>query len=138
MKNVDKDKFIKAENFLKKGGFNEAYKVLYPLYSRYKNDSQFLYKLAVAAIYTERTSQAKKIVAQFIKLNPSNAEGHHMMGILALKEKTYEAAIQAFQQCIKLAPTYLDAYSNLALAYSEINQDEETERFQFQACQILA
>jgi len=56
--------------------------------------------------------------------NPRDAEAHHGLGVVLMKEKKFAAAEQELLTAVKLKPDYGEAYGDLAVAANE-NKDYE-------------
>ncbi len=128
---------FKATTYLKNGQYQKSYDLFQKLYNRNKKSFDFIHKFAFAAFHSGEKKLAKKLAMQMVKLNPNFAISYNILGILALEEKSYEQAVSYFTSCIELEPQNTDAHSNLATAYSYLNEDDKTADLQFKACELM-
>ena len=71
-----------------------------------------------------------------LKLNPSSAEAHHLLGVVYFKEKKPDQAADAFTRALKLKPAYPDALNDLAEVYRIQGKSAEAEQALRRAIEI--
>jgi len=90
---------------LKSHNASQSAKVISPLHEAEELIQQGLFE------------QARKIVDDQLKLNPSSVEAYNLLGIVYTGEKDYDNAIDAFQHALKLAPDSTKTHNNLGNLY---------------------
>ena len=61
--------------------------------------------------------QAKSLIEDQLKLDPSNVEAFNLLGILETNQKNYSQAGEAFQQALRLDPVSKTTHNNLGNLY---------------------
>jgi tetratricopeptide (TPR) repeat protein len=61
--------------------------------------------------------QARNIIDEQLRLNPSSVDAYNLLGIVYTDEKDYAHAIDAFQDALKLAPSSTETHNNLGNLY---------------------
>ncbi|HXT65848.1 MAG TPA: tetratricopeptide repeat protein, partial [Nitrospiraceae bacterium] len=64
------------------------------------------YEQGTALLRKGDLAAASEAVRKAIELNPSSAEAHHLLGMIAFKEKKPVQAVEAFTRALKLKPAY--------------------------------
>jgi tetratricopeptide (TPR) repeat protein len=72
---------------------------------------------AEALVQQGQFEQAKSVVSEQLKLNPSSIDAYNLLGIICTDEKNYVTALDAFQQALKLAPHSSTTHNNLGNFY---------------------
>ena len=66
---------------------------------------------------------ARKWLTQALVSQPGDSEGWYYLGRVNYTENRFPAAIQAFDHCLKLKPSNLEAEYNLGLSYAAVGQN---------------
>lgn len=61
--------------------------------------------------------EAKQLIDEQLRLNPSDVEAYNLLGIVYTDEKDYTRALDAFQQALKLDPDSKTTHNNLGSLY---------------------
>jgi tetratricopeptide (TPR) repeat protein len=61
--------------------------------------------------------EAKNLVEEQLRRDPSNVEAYNLLGIVYTNEKEYDHAVDAFQQALKLDPSSTSTHNNLGNLY---------------------
>src|SRR6202451_128010 len=61
--------------------------------------------------------QARRLLEDQLKLNPSSVEAYNLLGIVYTNQKNYPHALDSFQQALKLAPNSTKTHNNLGDLY---------------------
>lgn len=69
-----------------------------------------------------RTDAAVERFQAARKLQPKNPTVHNVLGVAELRRHNPQAALQAFNQALALAPSYSDARNNRGAAYVQLKQ----------------
>jgi len=64
-----------------------------------------------------RAADAKNKIQEELRQNPANAEAYDLLGVIAVSEKDYDAALEAFQRAIKLAPNSVRTHNDMGNVY---------------------
>ena len=68
-------------------------------------------------IQSGQLNQAKKIIEEEIRRDPSDFEAYNLLGIVFTNEQAYAQALEAFQQALKLKPGSTSLHNNLGNLY---------------------
>ena len=72
---------------------------------------------AEGLIQTGHFEEARKILEEQIKTNPSRVDAYNLLGIVYTNEKQFDHALTAFQQALKLAPNSTKTHNNIGDLY---------------------
>jgi tetratricopeptide (TPR) repeat protein len=73
--------------------------------------------LAAILISTGRTTDASRLLADFVKSHPDNAVARNLLGEAKLASRDQPGAIEEFKQVVKMTPRWPVGQRNLALAF---------------------
>lgn len=91
--------------------------------ARYHPASAFDLKIvALDYLLLKDEPAAEKWLTASVKLNPRDAQAWFYLGRTQYSETKYAAAIEAFEQCLKLEPRNVAAEYNVGLSYEGLNQ----------------
>lgn len=94
--------------------------------ARYRAASAFDLKIvALDYVLLKDNPSADKWLTVSLRLNPKDAQGWFYLGRTKYSETEYPAAIEAFEQCLKLEPRNILAEYNVGLSYEGLNQKDE-------------
>lgn len=94
--------------------------------ARYHPASAFDLKIvALDYLLLKDEPAAEKWLTASVKLNPRDAQAWFYLGRTQYSETKYAAAIEAFEQCLKLEPRNVAAEYNVGLSYEGLNQKPE-------------
>ena len=68
-------------------------------------------------IQSGQLDQARNVIDEEIRRDPSNLEAYNLLGIIFTNEKNYTEALDAFQQALKLNPNSTSTHNNLGNLY---------------------
>jgi tetratricopeptide (TPR) repeat protein len=68
-------------------------------------------------IQSGQLDQAKNVIHEQILRDPSDVEAYNLLGIIFTNQKNYPAALDTFQQALKLNPNSTSTHNNLANLY---------------------
>jgi tetratricopeptide (TPR) repeat protein len=77
-----------------------------------------IYGFAVACYYEKQLEQAYQLINKYIELNPLDADGYNVLGVLLDDLKRYTEAEEAYRQAIAIDPKDAAAYSNLGYTFA--------------------
>jgi protein O-mannosyl-transferase len=66
-----------------------------------------------------RLSEAEALLTQISRQSPNDEIVLHLLGVIALRERRLEVAVEYFTKALTIFPAYRDAHNNLAAAYAE-------------------
>lgn len=72
---------------------------------------------AEALIQKGAFADARALLDEQLKLNPSSVDAYNLLGIIYTNEKNYDRALDAFQSALKLAPDSTKTHNNLGDLY---------------------
>ena len=72
-----------------------------------------------------RLAESRDAFEALVRLDPTSAVGHHMVGLIALQTGQFEAGVESLRRSIALDPRDPSAYGNLANGLRELGRDEE-------------
>src|SRR5207342_1454936 len=78
-----------------------------------------LYRQGAAAVQSGDLDKARAAFEQLVKLVPSNAEGHNLLGWVLLSQGQTAEAIPQFRTALRLKPDSAPAHMNLASALAK-------------------
>lgn len=90
-------------------------------------DAEANYSLAMVLAQTGDTTGAYEYLQRALASRPNYPEALNNLGILFLRTRRRDEAVATFEQCIRLAPAFDQAYLNLARVYS-IEDNKEGAR----------
>ncbi|HLV94544.1 MAG TPA: tetratricopeptide repeat protein [Candidatus Acidoferrales bacterium] len=94
--------------------------------ARYRAASAFDLKIvALDYVLLKDNPSADKWLTVSLRLDPKDAQGWFYLGRTKYSETEYAAAIEAFEQCLKLEPRNILAEYNVGLSYEGLNQKNE-------------
>lgn len=94
--------------------------------ARYRAASAFDLKIvALDYVLLKDNPAADKWLTVSLRLDPKDAQGWFYLGRTRYSETKYPAAIEAFEQCLKLEPRNILAEYNVGLSYEGLNQKDE-------------
>lgn len=117
--------FEKAENYLKKGNFNQAIREFETVLEKYPDDPKCHNKLGVCYASLRDFVKAKLYLEKALVLDLEYPEPYNNLGNICLEEKEYEKAIGLYKKALELNPNYAAAHSNLGLAYKRTKRTNE-------------
>src|SRR5215472_6257920 len=68
-------------------------------------------------IQQSRYAEAKGVVEEQLRLDPSDLDAYNLLGIIETNEKNYPQAEEAFQQALRLSPASATTHNNLGNLY---------------------
>jgi Flp pilus assembly protein TadD len=94
--------------------------------------------LALARQYHQAGNlpQAEQLYQRIIQTNPTNADVHHLIGLVAFQLGRFQAAVQSIGQAIELKPNSVNYYCNLGLAHEAMGQIDEAVSCYQQALRV--
>ena len=117
--------FEKAENYLKKGNFNQAIREFETVLEKWPNDPRCYNKLGVCYASLRDFIKARSYLEKALALDLKYPEPYNNLGNICLEEKEYEKAIEWYKKALKLNSDYAAAHSNLGLTYKRIKKINE-------------
>ncbi|MDD5015917.1 MAG: tetratricopeptide repeat protein [Atribacterota bacterium] len=108
--------FEKAEDYLKKGNFNQAIRELETVLEEYPDDPRRYNKLGVCCASVRDFIKAKSYFEKALVLDLKYPGPYNNLGNIYLEEKEYEKSIELYKKALELNPDYTAAHSNLGLA----------------------
>ena len=96
--------------------WEDARKTLEQLLQLSPDDPEANYSLAMVFAQTDST-KAYDYLQRALKYRPDYPEALNNLGILYLRTRRRDEAVAAFQECIRVAPLFNQAYLNLARVY---------------------
>ena len=79
----------------------------------------------------EQSQHALKYLERAVNLRPDYAEALNNLGVLLVQERRYPEAEERFKTCIAVAPTFDQAYLNLARLYAMLNDNDKAKKILF-------
>src|ERR1700757_2238290 len=70
-------------------------------------------------------SDADKWFSQVVSETPDDADAWYLLGRTKYNENEFAAAISAFERALGLRPRYVEAESNIGLAWKELNAPDK-------------
>ncbi len=80
---------------------------------------------ALTLLQQGQLAQAQQIYQNILKAQPANAEALHLLGVIALQTKRYQAASELIQRAITSNATNATFFANLGRVQLELRQHEE-------------
>ena len=77
----------------------------------------------------------KKALSNELYLNPQSS--HFNLGVAYLSRKQYHKAVKHFEEAIRVAPDYVEAYVNLGRAYEGLHMYRQAKRSYEKAVELL-
>lgn len=137
---MDKEKykidFEKAENYLKKGNFNQAIREFETVLEKHPDDPRCYNKLGVCYASLRDFIKAKSYLEKALKFDLEYSEPYNNLGNICLEEKEYEKSIELYKKALELNPDYAAAHSNLGLAYKRTKRINEAVKHFKRAAEI--
>lgn len=81
-------------------------------------------KLAREHLQANRLVEAEKVARDIIEARSSNADAHHILGVISFKQNKIERAIKSLERAIELAPRTAGFHANIAEMYRQRGQPE--------------
>ena len=78
-----------------------------------------LHRLGCGHVQNKRFSQAIDIYRRLVELAPQDADGHYYLGVALAKERSREAAVDAFEKALAIEPGFVEALCAAALLHNE-------------------
>jgi len=128
--------FERAEDYLKKGDFNQAIREFKAVLKKWPNDSRSYNKLGVCYASLKSFGKAKLYLEKALEIDVKYPEPYNNLGNIYLEEKEYEKAIELYKKALELDPDYAAAHSNLGLAYKRLKRINEAVSHFKKAAQI--
>lgn len=128
--------FEKAEDYLKKGNFNQAIQELKVVLQKWPDDSRCYNKLGVCYASLRNFAKAKSYLEKALALDLKYAEPYNNLGNICLEKKEYEKSIKLYKEALELDPDYAAAHSNLGLAYKRTKRINEAVKHFKRAAEI--
>jgi len=101
----------------------------YTHYARLDNqNSQVLYKLALAYERDGRVNRAVLLLRQAIVLDPDFPEAHYVLGLCLREQERLEAARDVLLDAVELSPGFLQAREVLAIVHGSLGEHQEESR----------
>ncbi len=90
------------------------------------------YNKGIAYNYLGNLFEAQKNYFEAININKSYHQAYNNLGSILIKNKQIDEAINVLENAINLKPDYIEALTNLGVAYLDLkkNQEDTTTRFQ--------
>lgn len=82
-------------------------------------------KAAIREHQAGRVREAEALCRQLVAEQPDQAEGWHLLGLIAHQDRRLEEAIAHYRQVLMLNPNHHDTYNNLAVAFHEQGRLDE-------------
>lgn len=123
---LSKDKFFaqrRGENLLSRGKWTEAKDLFARLYS--EGDYYSSLRLASFEVSNNNFAKAIELVDQAVHIDPTDYNGRLFQGALRIINGQAQKAVASFKIALEDRPTSSVVYSNLAVAYALLNQDEK-------------
>ncbi|HER25466.1 MAG TPA: tetratricopeptide repeat protein [Candidatus Atribacteria bacterium] len=117
--------FEKAENYFKKGNFQQAINEFDIILEQSPDDARCYNKLGVCHAQLKDFVKAKSYLEKALVLNIKYPEPYNNLGNIYLEEKKYEKSIEFYKKALELNPDYAAAHSNLGLAYKRTKKIDE-------------
>lgn len=95
--------------------------------AKQEKDPQFHYEKAVICMNAGLTDAAIPYLNQALALDARHSLSLNLLGLARLIKGDLPAAIAALEKCVEVAPTFSDAYNNLATALQESGQGDRAE-----------
>jgi tetratricopeptide (TPR) repeat protein len=111
-------KAAQADDELKADKLQEAIAHYKEAVAQQPNNANFKYKLALALHESGDADGERTLLEQAIQLNPDLPGAHNELGYLLSRSGDSAGAIQHFQAAVHAAPSYLDAWINLAAEFA--------------------
>jgi len=109
-----------AVSLLQQGAYEEAERILRPLFLRFPDDTAVLYNLGMMLSDQRKIPEAVRLLTRLTELSPKYANGWIALGVACQRGQDPEAAKDAFQKSLLLEPENPYALRNLgALLASE-------------------
>jgi tetratricopeptide (TPR) repeat protein len=89
-----------------------------------KNDIERLFQHGLGLLNQGRMDQAREVFNKVIKLNPNNADAHHISGIISAQLRDFKLADTQFEEAIKLNSNNPAFYCNRGNVLKELKQYE--------------
>ena len=128
--------FEKAENYLKKGNFNQAIREFETVLEEWPNDPRCYNKLGVCYASLRDFIKAKSYLEKSLALDLTYPEPYNNLGNIYLEEKEYKKSIELYKKALKLNPDYAAVHSNLGLAYKRTKRIDEAVKHFKRAAEI--
>ncbi|MHC2993921.1 MAG: tetratricopeptide repeat protein [Candidatus Atribacteria bacterium] len=128
--------FERAEDYFKKGDFNQAVREFKAVLKKWPNDSRSYNKLGVCYASLKNFGKAKLYLEKALELDVKYSEPYNNLGNICLEEKEYEKSIELYKKALELNPDYAAAHSNLGLAYKRMKRIKEAVTHFKMAAQI--
>lgn len=90
-----------------------------------KEDVAKLLKDANAALKAGQPDKAVRLAQEAIRLDPSNPDAHHVLGVALLAKRDNEAALAEFREVIRLDPNRAEAHDRMGDALLKLGRFEE-------------
>ncbi|WP_432808935.1 tetratricopeptide repeat protein [Pantanalinema sp. GBBB05] len=82
-------------------------------------------KTAIRQHQVGRVREAEALCRQLVEEQPDQAEGWHLLGLIAHQDRRLEEAIAHYRRVLMLNPNHHDTYNNLAVAFHEQGRLDE-------------
>lgn len=108
---------VTALELIKRGRYEDAITSCRRALQRDERYVPALMAMAKAYYYLKKYELSTAIIEHGQKLDPSTADGYHLMGFIALSRSDSVSATAAFKKAVELKPDYGNAWNNLAAQY---------------------
>jgi len=128
--------FEKAENYFKKGNFNQAIIEFEVVLEKWPDDPGCYNKLGICYASLRDFVKAKSYLEKASILDLEYPEPYNNLGNICLEEKEYEKSIELYKKALELNPDYSAAHSNLGLTYKRTKKINEAVKHFKKAAEI--
>jgi len=105
----------------------EARQILERAVAARPKDPEANYSLAMVYAQMDDTARTDEYLSRALRLRPAYPEALNNQGILYLRTRRRDDAVKSFEECIRVAPRFDQAYLNLARVFA-IEGDKEKAR----------
>ena len=115
--------YQKALNHLKNNEYSKAINKLKKLHKNHGSHLGTNLNLAICHYKINELDKAQGYVNSSLTINPNSAQAYNLSGLIAVENKTFLKAKEAYLKAINLDKTHANSYYNLALLYDIYFQD---------------
>jgi tetratricopeptide (TPR) repeat protein len=121
------DRYLVASVMIQQKQYLPATRILEDYVTQRPQDAKAYLGLGIAYLSLLRYTDAREALEHSLQINPSLAEGHYQLGLLAGQQGSRQEAIQHWQRAVDLQPHHAQALFFLGTVYLESGDLAEAE-----------
>lgn len=123
LSNEDLEQYQEAKSALDTNDYKRAKSLLINLNKKHPSNASIQTNLAITYYNTDMFEHAKKHADLAYSLDPVSKQNLNLLGLIAVKNNTFQEAESFYKKAIKIDKSYAYAHYNLALLYDIYYQD---------------